>query len=363
MRNYLNTIFSDYGACLRKKITGIYSLLILYNIAVWIWAFHSLRHHPMLLSTAVLAYTFGLQHAVDADHIAAIDNVTRKLMQEGKYPISAGLFFSLGHSTVVIIATVCVALTASTLMKSSLSRWNEIGSIVFTSISGIFLILIALINLVIFSSTFKIYRQLRHGNNYREEDSDQLVRTQGFLATRFRRLFQLITQSWHMYPLGFLFGLGFDTATEIILLGITASEIAQGLSFFSVLIYPALFTAGMTIIDTTDSVLMVGAYRWAFTKPERKLYYNMTITLVSVLVAFCLGIIEMLGLIANKIDLNGAVWDVIKKLNGHFDRIGFLIIAMFMASWMVSVLVYRIISSYRTPRLPSLAHFEHVKRG
>ncbi len=341
MRKYLNHMFSDHGGCLRKKITGMYGLLILYNLLVWLWAFYSLHHNPMLFSTAVLAYTFGLRHAVDADHIAAIDNVTRKLMQEGKQPISAGLFFSLGHSTVVIIATVCVAITTATLVQNNYARWHEIGTIVFTSISALFLILIALINLLIFISIFKIFQQVRRGNLYREEDIDQLMNKQGFLAKYFRRLFQVITHSWQMYPLGILFGLGFDTATEIILLGITASEIAHGLSFWSVLIFPALFTAGMTLIDTTDSMLMVGAYGWAFMKPIRKLYYNLTITIVSVLVAFCLGTIEVLGLIANKIEAEGYIWNLIKGLNSHFDILGYLIIGIFMSSWIISVITYK----------------------
>jgi high-affinity nickel-transport protein len=342
MLKFLRTIFNDHCGCLRKKITVIYSVLILYNLLVWFWAFHSLHNNPLLFSTAILAYTFGLRHAVDADHIAAIDNVIRKLMQEGKQPVSAGLFFSLGHATVVIIATVFVTLTTATLMQSSLTRWHEIGSVVCISISAVFLILIALINLVIFISTFKIFQQVRRGNNYHEADIDQLVSTQGFLAKRFRRLFQVIKHSWQMYPLGFLFGLGFDTATEIILLGIAASEIVHGLSFWSILIFPALFTAGMTLIDTSDSMLMVSAYGWAFMKPLRKLYYNLTITFVSVIVAFCLGTVEVLGLIAHKIEANGYLWDLIKGINSHFDLLGYLIIVIFLTSWIISVLTYKL---------------------
>ncbi|KTD52855.1 HoxN/HupN/NixA family nickel/cobalt transporter [Legionella quateirensis] len=341
MRTNLLTIFSDFGDGLRNKITGIYSVLILYHVFVWLWAFYALHDNPLLFSTAVLAYTFGLRHAVDADHIAAIDNVTRKLMQEGKKPISAGLFFSLGHSTVVVIATICVALTTATLMQSNINRWHEVGSLVCISISALFLILIALINLFIFISIFKVVQHVRKGNHYQEEDIDNLLNNKGFFANRFRRLFGVISHSWQMYPLGFLFGLGFDTATEIILLGITASEMVHGLSFWSVLIFPALFTAGMTLIDTTDSMLMVGAYGWAFMKPIRKLYYNLTITLVSVLVAFCLGTVEVLGLIANKIEANGFIWNLIKEINSHFDILGYVIIGIFMSSWIISVMTYK----------------------
>ena len=341
MLKYLNILFNDQGDCLRKKITDIYSLLILYNLFVWLWAFYSFRNNSLLFSTAVLAYTFGLRHAVDADHIAAIDNVTRKLMQEGKQPVSAGLFFSLGHSSVVIIASVCIALASSKLVQSNLTQWQEIGSIVFTSISAIFLLLIALINLIIFISIFKIFQQVRRGTKNREENIDHLMNSQGFLAKRFRRLFRVITHSWQMYPLGFLFGLGFDTATEIILLGIAASQAAHGLSIWSILIFPALFTAGMTFIDTTDSIFMVGAYGWAFMKPVRKLYYNLTITFISVIIAFFLGTVEMLGLIANKIESNVYIWNVIKEINNHFDILGYITIGIFIASWVISVIAYK----------------------
>ncbi|WP_419419262.1 HoxN/HupN/NixA family nickel/cobalt transporter [Legionella sp. D16C41] len=341
MQKFLDNIFSDYGSNLRKKLIGIYGLLIFYHLVVWLWAFYSFHDNPVLFSTAVLAYTFGLRHAVDADHIAAIDNVTRKLMQEGKRPISAGLFFSLGHSSVVMIATVLVALTTSVLTHSNLTRWHEFGSLVCTSISALFLILIAFINTLILISTFKVFRQARRSNTYAVEDIDKLLNSQGFLARKFRRFFQVITSSWQMYPVGFLFGLGFDTATEIILLGIAASEIVHGLSFWSVLIFPALFTAGMTLIDTTDSVLMVGAYGWAFMKPIRKLYYNLTITFVSVLVAFCLGAVEVLGIIANKIEANGYMWSLIKGINNHFDILGYIILGIFMVSWLISVVTYK----------------------
>lgn len=341
MRKYLNHIFSDHGGCLRKKIIDIYSLLVLYNLFVWGLVFYYFYNNPLLFSTAVLAYTFGLRHAVDADHIAAIDNVTRKLMQDGKQPVSAGLFFSLGHSTVVMIATICVALITATLVQSNLTRWHEIGGTVCTFISAVFLILIAFINLMIFISIFKIFQQVRRGDKNREEEIDQLMRSQGFLAKHFRRLFQVITHSWQMYPLGILFGLGFDTATEIVLLGITASETVHGLSFWSVLIFPALFTAGMTLVDTTDSILMQGAYGWAFMKPMRKLYYNLTITFVSVTVAFSLGTIEVLGLLADKIEARGYIWGLIKVLNNHFDILGYFIIGIFMCAWIISVIAYK----------------------
>lgn len=339
---YFYHIFSDERTSLRTKIMCIYSLLITFNLLVWVWAFYSLHTYPLLFSTAVLAYTFGLRHAVDADHIAAIDNVTRKLMQEGKHPVSVGLFFSLGHSTVVIIASIIVALATASLMQSKMDGWREIGGMITTSVSALFLLLIALINLIIFISIFEIFQEVRNGRRYKEEDIDELLSSRGFLARRFRMIFKVITRSWQMYPLGLLFGIGFDTATEIALLGITASEIVRGASLWSILIFPALFTAGMTLVDTTDGVLMLGAYGWAFMKPIRKLYYNLTITFVSVFVALFIGSIEALGLIAEKTQAKGAFWDLIKSLGSHNNKLGYIIIIIFLVCWLVSMLVYKL---------------------
>ncbi|CAM2834946.1 HoxN/HupN/NixA family nickel/cobalt transporter [Legionella worsleiensis] len=342
MHRYLRTMFSDSGDGLRSKIMGIYTVLFLYHILVWLWTFYVFHDHPVLFSTAVLAYTFGLRHAVDADHIAAIDNVTRKLMQEGKKPVAAGLFFSLGHSTVVFVATVGLALTTTAVLQSNITRLQEITSVLFTSVSALFLLFIALINLSLFISVLRVLRQVNREHCGHREEIEQWISRSGSLSTsRFRHFIRLISHSWHMYPLGFLFGLGFDTASEIILLGITATEIVHGLPLWSVLTFPALFTAGMTLIDTSDSMLMVSAYGWAFVKPIRKLYYNATITLISVLVAIFLGTVEVLGLLAPKIKANGGVWNLVKEINSHFDFLGYLIITVFMFSWLISVLLYK----------------------
>lgn len=341
MRKFLINIFSDRQGNLRNKIISIYSLLITFNILVWLWAFYALHAYPLLFSTAVLAYTFGLRHAVDADHIAAIDNVTRKLMQDGKQPVATGLYFSLGHSTVVIIASVCVALAVAALMHSDLSGWRDVAGVVCTSVSAFFLLLIAFINLLIFISIYQVFQQVRRGEKYRGEDIDKLLNERGFLAKMFRRLFRIITHSWQMYPLGFLFGIGFDTATEIALLGITASQTLSGMSTWTILIFPALFTAGMTLVDTTDGIIMLGAYGWAFMNPVRKLYYNLTITLVSVIVALFIGNVEFLGLLANKIKAEGFIWDIIRSLDDHFNFLGYIIIFIFIISWFISVMMYK----------------------
>lgn len=341
VKRYLQAIFGDKATDLRSTIIGIYSLLIVYNIAVWFWAYAALRDAPVLFSTAVLAYTFGLRHAVDADHIAAIDNVTRKLMQEGKQPVSAGLFFSLGHSTVVMIATIGIALITATLMHSKLTGWYAMSTIIGTSLSALFLFLIATINLMIFISIYQIFQKVRRDKQYNEAEVNILINNRGFLSRYLGGLFRLITHSWQMYPLGFLFGIGFDTATEITLLGITASETLNGISIWSILILPASFTAGMTLIDTTDCIIMLGAYGWAFIKPVRKLYYNLTITSISIIVALVVGGIEVLGLIANKVDAHGEVWGVIKSMNNHLSSLGYIIILIFMASWLISFIIYR----------------------
>jgi nickel/cobalt transporter (NiCoT) family protein len=325
----------------RRRLFGIYAILVGANLGAWAWALLAFRGYPVLLGTALLAYSFGARHAVDADHIAAIDNVTRKLMQQGQRPVGVGFFFSLGHSTVVALASAGIALTAAAL-QTRFADWREVGGLVGTGVSAGFLFLIALLNLVVLLQLYRTFRQVRRGGRYVEEELDLFLSQRGFLGRIFRPLFRFIGASWQMYPLGFLFGLGFDTATEIGLLGISAAEAARGLSLWSILVFPALFTAGMSLIDTTDGVLMLGAYGWAFMKPMRKLYYNLTITFVSVLAALVVGGVEALGLIADHLNLEGGFWRAIAALNRNFGSLGFLIIALFIASWLVSMLVYRL---------------------
>jgi nickel/cobalt transporter (NiCoT) family protein len=323
-----------------SKTIGIFAGLTCANLGAWAWAITAFHHYPVLLGTALLAYGFGLRHAVDADHIAAIDNVTRKLMQAGKRPDSVGLFFALGHSTVVILASLLIALGASALS----ARWawfKEAGALIGTSVSVLFLFAIAIANMFILAGITRTFQRVKRGGRMIEADSD-MRGASGILARIFRPLFGLIRASWQMYPLGLLFGLGFDTATEIGVLGISAAAAAKGLSVLSLLIFPALFTAGMALVDTADCVLMTRAYGWAFVKPIRKLYYNLTITTVSVLVAFLVGAVEALGLIANRLALRGAFWEGVVALNSQFGALGYLIIALFVMSWLVSVLVYRL---------------------
>ncbi|WP_175941909.1 HoxN/HupN/NixA family nickel/cobalt transporter [Caballeronia sp. BCC1704] len=318
----------------------LFAGLIAFNVLAWLWALIAFRHYPLLMGTSLLAYSLGLRHAVDADHIAAIDNVTRKLMQHGERPLSVGVFFSLGHSTVVMIATALIAATALAV-QARFAAFREIGALIGTSVSAFFLFAIAAMNLVVLRGVWRAFRRARRGDALNDDDADLLVVGGGPLARIARPLFALIGKSWHMYPLGVLFGLGFDTATEIGLMGIAASEAARGMPVWSILVFPVLFAAGMSLIDTADSLLMVGAYGWAFMKPVRKLYYNLTVTLASVVIAVFVGSVEALGLLADRLQLKGGLWDVAARLSDHFGALGYAVIGLFAACWLASALLYK----------------------
>ena len=326
---------------LRTRLIAIYAFLAVANVLVWLVAVATFHAYPKLLAMSLLAYTFGLRHAVDADHIAAIDNVTRKLMQKGDRPVAVGFFFSLGHSTIVILASLGLAITA-TALQSRFATFKAIGGLIGTAVSASFLFAIAIANILILVSVYKTFQRVKNGGRFVEEDLDMVLANRGLLSRLFRPVFNLIGKSWHMYPLGFLFGLGFDTATEIGVLGMSAAGAAQGLPIWSILIFPALFTAGMTLIDTTDSVVMLGAYGWAFVKPIRKLYYNMTITFVSVVIAVVVGGVEALGIVGDQFGLDRGFWAFIATANDNFGTLGYLIIGVFVVCWSLSALVYRI---------------------
>jgi high-affinity nickel-transport protein len=328
------------GATARTAAT--FAALVVANVAAWVWAFALFADRPTVLGTALLAWVFGLRHAVDADHIAAIDNVVRKLMQHGEQPRMAGLFFSLGHSTVVVIAAALLALTAAALKdNASLAAFRTVGGLVSTAVSAAFLLLIAIANLVILVGVWRSFRSVSQGGALDHESLDMLLSGRGFLARIFRPMFRMVTQSWHMYPLGFLFGLGFDTATEIGLLSISASEAANGMSAWETLVFPALFTAGMALVDTADSALMVSAYGWAFVNPIRKLWYNLTITAASVVVALFIGGIEALGLVIDRLGLEGGAWSLVASLNRSLANFGFVVVGVFVFAWMLSILIYK----------------------
>ncbi len=313
----------------------IFAILITANVAAWVWAWGAFHAHPTLLGTALLAWVFGLRHAVDIDHIAAIDNVVRKLIQTGQRPVSTGLWFSLGHSTIVVIASAVLA------AAGSLDFAQHAGALIGTLVSSAFLILIGLANISILRGVWGKFRHVRNGGRIDETTLDAMLSGGGVLARLFRPLFAVIRRPWHMYPLGFLFGLGFDTATEIGLLGISATQAAQGMSPWQAMVFPALFTAGMSLVDTADSALMTGAYGWAVLNPLRKLWYNLTITAASVLVALLIGGVEALGLLGDQLALTGPFWDAIGSLNGSFGWFGFAVVGLFAGCWAVSMAVYR----------------------
>lgn len=340
MPGFISRILDEADSGLRRRLIVIYAILIVANIVAWAWALIAFRHYPVLLGTGLLAYSFGLRHAVDADHIAAIDNVTRKLMHEKKRPVGVGFFFSIGHALVLVIGTAVIAKMVLTL-QGGLQTFNQIGGLIGTMVSASFLLVMAAMNLAIAWSVYRTFRHVRRGGAYVEEDFDILLNKRGFFSRIFRPLFRMIGSSWQMLLIGFLFGLGFDTATELSLLTISATEASKGLPVWSIMAFPALFTAGMALIDTTDGILMLGAYGWAFLKPLRKLYYNLTITLVSALVAIVIGGIETLGLIGTELNLGGVFWDKVGAINDNFGVLGYAIIGIFLLSWLISAIVYR----------------------
>lgn len=325
---------------LRKNPRGaaLMAVLVLANLAAWGWALVVFRHNTPLMAACLLAWCYGLRHAVDADHIAAIDNVTRKMMQQGKRPYGVGAWFSLGHSTIVILATIAIAATAAAF-KNHMAWFHDVGGVIGTTVSAVFLLAMALVNLVILRGIWRSFRAFTRGDNV--EHNDDALAGGGPMTWLFRSTFRMIGKSWHMYLVGFLFGLGFDTATEIGVLGISAASASSGMSIWSILVFPALFASGMALIDSVDNMLMVGAYGWAFNKPQRKLYYNMTVTGTSVIVALFIGGMEAAGLLVDEFSLHGGIWSWISDLNDNLGNAGFVVIGVFVACWGLSMLNYR----------------------
>ncbi|HEV2239360.1 MAG TPA: HoxN/HupN/NixA family nickel/cobalt transporter [Ktedonobacterales bacterium] len=343
----LRRVLNDDTPGLRARVIGIYALLLSVNVILWAITLLTAVSSPVILALGASAYTLGLRHAVDADHIAAIDNVTRKLMQEKKKPAAIGLFFSLGHSTVVFIIAVLVGLGAA-FIRSGISNKNSplesTAGLIGTGVSAFFLLAMAVINLVILVQIVQAFRDISRGGVYSDEVIDQVLNQRGFFARIFRGLFKSIDRSWKMYPVGILFGLGFDTATEIGLFVLAGSIGTFHVPFYSAFLLPLLFTAGMTLADTTDGVTMLGAYGWAFVKPIRKLFYNMTITMISVLVALVIGGLETLSIVSGQLNLSGPFWDFVGTATSgeNFGWIGAGIIAVFILSWLISTIIYKV---------------------
>ena len=348
----LRAAFDDRPGDTPGRIVALVAALVVANVAVWLIVLGAFATRPTLIGTALLAYAFGLRHAVDADHISAIDNVTRKLMREGKRPVAVGLFFSLGHSTIVFALTAAIAL-AATFVRTMLPAFQNVGGVIGTLISAAFLYGIAAINLVVLAGIIAQVRGQRCGAPLSEARVEAALEQRGFLGRFLAPLLRATGSSRNMYPIGVLFGLGFDTATEVGLLGIAALEASKGLPVVAIMLFPLAFAAGMSLLDTLDGILMLGAYGWAFISPQRKLTYNIGVTLVSVLVAALIGTLELLAVIGAQLHAQGPFWAAVAALGDNFGAIGFTIVAIFVVSWAGSALLCRI-SFPRAERAPAV---------
>jgi high-affinity nickel-transport protein len=321
-----------------RRLGGFSAAVVLLHVVGFGLFFYYLPRDPALAGLASLAYTFGLRHAFDADHIAAIDNTTRKLLQDGQRPLGTGFFFSLGHSTIVFSLTAGLAIAAKSV-GAQVHTLESYGSTVGASVSGTFLLLIGALNLLVLLEIVGVFRRMKRGV-YDEQDLEQALLNQGFLSrVLLKRFGSKIDSSWKMYPLGVLFGLGFDTATEIALLAVAAGVATHHVPFLAVMSLPLIFAAGMSLMDTADGAFMSHAYGWAFSSPVRKIFYNMSVTSLSVAVAWMVGGIELLQVLAAKLSLHGAVWRSLQTLD--LNRLGYLVVALFVSTWLVSLTVWR----------------------
>ncbi len=326
------------GYCRREKIkiASLYGALVGFTVFCFICATIIGFKYVLIGGLAIYAYILGLQHAVDADHIAAIDNTTRKLLQQGKKPITTGMWFSLGHSVIVIVITLGLVVAAKTIV-GSIPGLESGGNVWGTGLSGFFLFLIGLLNLFIVRDVYKVFKECKAGTISNEEMNKNLNEktVTGKVAGR---LFKLINEPWQIFPIGILFGLGFDTATQVALMAATVG-VSGTAPLWTVIVLPCLFTAGMVTVDSTDGVVMRSAYSWAFLRPIRKVYYNLTITVISVIVAFAIGGIEMTQVLGMELGFKGGFWALLDALD--FGQIGYLVIATFLTAWIVAMLYYR----------------------
>jgi high-affinity nickel-transport protein len=319
------------------------SILLLHVIGFGVFLAFVVPHHykGLALGVAATAYTLGLRHAFDADHISAIDNTTRKLMNEGKKPLSVGYFFSLGHSTIVIAIGAGIVVAEKAVyaaVSHNSSGLEQFGGVFGTIVSAAFLYLIALLNVVILAGIIRVFRSMRRGD-YDEAELERQLENRGLMYRFFGRWMKSITKEWQMYPVGVVFGMGFDTATEVALLATTALVASQSLPWYSIMCLPVLFTAGMSLMDTLDGVFMNGAYGWAFFNPVRKVYYNLAITALSVAICVVIGTIEVLGLLPTELHLNGGFWNVMANFN--INTAGFIIVGMFVLTWAAALTIWK----------------------
>ena len=320
------------------RLSGFGGAILVLHLLGWGLFLYYSRDHPALAGLGSLAYTFGLRHAFDADHIAAIDNTTRKFLQGGKRSMGVGFFFSLGHSTIVFSLAAGLGIAAQTV-NSRIPGFQNVGGYIGASVSGTFLLLIGALNLVVLLDILGVFRQMKRGA-YNEQKLDEALQQQGLMSRFFlRRVGDKIDASWKMYPLGVLFGLGFDTATEIGLLAIAAGVATHSVPFLAIISLPLIFAAGMCLMDTVDGAFMSQAYGWAFSNPIRKIYYNITVTSLSVAVALVIGMIELLQVTAAKFSLSGGFWTFLDSLD--FGKIGYVVVGLFVATWAFSAVLWK----------------------
>jgi nickel/cobalt transporter (NiCoT) family protein len=329
-------------------VGGMVALVVFLNVAGWVMLAAAVGGHYHITNTEIfgfgtgaLAYTLGMRHAFDADHIAAIDNTTRKLVSEGKRPLSVGFFFSLGHSTVVFVLAILLNFGIRTLdeqVKNDNSGLHNVTGVIGTGVSGAFLYLIALLNAIILVGILKVFREMRSGK-YNDEELEAQLDKRGLMNRFLGPIARRTDASWKMYPLGILFGLGFDTATEVALLVLAGTAVVSGLPFYAILSLPILFAAGMCLFDTIDGCFMNFAYDWAFAKPIRKVYYNLTITGLSVFVAVFIGTIEILGLVGGEFNLTGGFWSFMSGFD--INKAGFVLVGVFIVTWIIALAIWR----------------------
>jgi nickel/cobalt transporter (NiCoT) family protein len=327
----------------RARLGAFFGGVGLLHIAGWGLLLVYAAQHPAFLALGGLAYTFGLRHAFDADHISAIDNTTRKLLQDGRKPVGVGFFFSLGHSTVVFLIACALGLAVKWIVEGVIGgggTLKSVGGAVGTLVSGAFLIGIGIMNLVILLDIVRVYRRMKNGE-YDRQSLEDVLTTGGLMTRIFGRLFRVIRSSWQMYPIGFLFGLGFDTASEVALLAISAGAAAKGIPFLAVISLPLIFAAGMSLMDTVDGAFMSKAYSWAFASPVRKVFYNLTVTSLSVFVALFVGVVELAQILVQLLKLKGGIFDAVANFN-FIGSAGYVIVAAFVVAWAGAFLIYKV---------------------
>jgi high-affinity nickel-transport protein len=335
------------------RLAAVYGFVALLHLLGWGLYLHYASSRPALVGLGLAAYMFGLRHAFDADHIAAVDDTVRFLLQKGKRPLGVGFFFSLGHSTIVFALALAISVAAGAV-SADLPAMRNAGGLIGASVSGVFLWFIGILNLLVLLDILKVWRHVRR-NGHSHTHLDELLLKRGLVYRLFGgRLQNAISHSWQMYPLGLLFGLGFDTASEIGLLAMTAGAAAGNLPAPAVLSLPVLFAAGMSVMDTTDGVLMCKAYDWAFVNPLRKIFYNITTTGLSIAVALVIGTIELLQVSRTMLDLRGPFFDFIGKLD--FGALGYVIVGVFLMAWGTSFALWRFMNVEERHAVGAIAH-------